>query len=132
MRDRVSSRHEQSPLAEILELPVAERVKLNSGDLGQRLGAAGALPAVRGGAGEDRPPPGGVPPRSGIRFALARGEGTDPRPGVTRYAQLTREAETDLAGAFDYYEAQPSGLGRCAGFIRPQRPPPRRYCTAQS
>jgi len=30
---------------------------------------------------------------------------------VRRYAQLTREAEGDLAEAFDYYEAQLSGLG---------------------
>jgi plasmid stabilization system protein ParE len=30
---------------------------------------------------------------------------------VRRHAQLTREAEADLAEAFDYYEAQPSGLG---------------------
>ena len=30
---------------------------------------------------------------------------------MRRHAQLTREAEADLAEAFDYYEAQLSGLG---------------------
>jgi plasmid stabilization system protein ParE len=31
---------------------------------------------------------------------------------VRRHAELTREAEVDLAEAFDYYEAQLAGLGR--------------------
>jgi plasmid stabilization system protein ParE len=30
---------------------------------------------------------------------------------VRRYAQLTREAEADLAEAFEYYETQLAGLG---------------------
>ena len=42
---------------------------------------------------------------------MARGEGTNPPPGVRPYAQFSREAEADLAEAFEYYEAQLPGLG---------------------